>query len=434
MISSLNETHDSQRRSWVNSANTSETDFPLQNLPYCVFRRDAAAPASVGVGIGDQILDLAGIMRSGLIDAEAGIAEAAAQPALNSLMALDPDALSQLRLRLFRMLDSESSEGVRARAERFLVPMDTASLDLPAEIGDYTDFLTSASHTERHGRFKGLQDPLPKAFYSLPIAYHGRASSIRVSGTKVVRPRGQFESPRGSGRVQFGPSEAMDFELELAAFIGQSSDLACPIPVADAARHIFGYALLNDWSAKDIQWWEQVLGPFLGKSFMTSLSPWVVTAEALTPFRGPLAPRPPYAGPVMPHLGEGKETLDLRMEAWLCTARVRAQGGPGVLLSRTSPTNLSWSFEQMLAHHTSNGCNLRTADLIGSGTISGSEASAMGCMTEMTAAGKNALELPNGERRHWLQDGDEVVFRARATRDGFASIGFGECRGVVVPT
>ncbi|VCU68963.1 Fumarylacetoacetate (FAA) hydrolase family protein [Pigmentiphaga humi] len=427
----LNETHDVGKRSWLDSANQAETDFPIQNLPFCVFRRACGGTAAIGVGIGDQILDLAAALESGAIPRSPGLDAAAAQTRLNALMALDRGEQSSLRKKLSALLDASCDGAQRERAAGHLVPMRDAELLLPVEIGDYTDFLTSAWHTERHGRFKGLQDPLPKAFFSLPVAYHGRASSIRVSGTHATRPWGQIRDAQGG--VRFAPSEAMDFELELAAFVGQGNQQGRRVEIGRAGEHLFGYCLMNDWSAKDIQWWEQVLGPFLGKSFMTVVSPWVVTAEALAPYRGRMDPRPAGTAAILPHLAGGNETLDLVMEAWLQTSRMRGEGTPGVRLTRTNPRNLSWNFEQMLAHHTSNGCNLRTGDLLGSGTVSGASDDAMGCMTEMTSAGASALQLPNGETRSWLQDGDEVFFRARAAREGFASIGFGECRSRILP-
>jgi fumarylacetoacetase len=427
----LNETHDAQRGSWVVSANTPETDFPLQNLPFCIFRRSRTGAASVGIGIGDHVLDLDGLLRTGLLESEGNVSAAAARPALNELMQLPFEIYSKMRRDVFDLLDAQAVARVREQISPLLVPLKTAELMLPVDIGDYTDFLTSAWHTERHGRFKGLQDPMPKAFFSLPIAYHGRASSIRISGTNTLRPWGQTRD--AEGHVKFAPSEAMDFELELAAYVGQGNEQGHRVDVSHAGEHLFGYCLMNDWSAKDVQWWEQVLGPFLGKSFMTIVSPWVVTAEALAPYRAPLDPRPEGVPPILPHLAGGKDTLDLSMEAWLQTSSMRAEGTAAVRISKTNLRHLSWNFEQMVAHHTSNGCNLRTGDLLGSGTVSGESSESMGCMTEMTSAGKKPIQLPNGELRHWLKDGDEVIFTARASKEGFASIGFGECRGRVLP-
>jgi fumarylacetoacetase len=267
------------------------------------------------------------------------------------------------------------------------------------------------------------------------VAYHGRSSSIRLSGTNPIRPHGQWKDADGS--VRFGVVEAMDYELELAAFVAQGNPLSTPVPIADAAQYLFGFSLLNDWSAKSIQWWEQVLGPFLGKSFHTSLAPWVVTNEALTPFRTAACVRPEGDPQPLAHLNapfdQQHGAFDISLEAWLSTDAMRRAGSSGTRITATNAKSLYWTFAQMLAHHTSNGCNLQPGDLLGSGTISGIERSSMACMTEMTNAGKDPITLDNGEQRLWLQDADEVVFRGKARRDGFVSIGFGECRGRVSP-
>lgn len=432
-MNDLNPTHDPARRSWVASANDGRTDFPIQNLPFCVFRHGERS--GCGVGLGDRIVDLAALQAAGLIDGAA--APAVVQPTLNALMALPPVEVSRLRATLSDLLRPGGPQAARAQAvaERILVPMDAARLLLPGDIAGYTDFLTSRHHTERHGRFKGLKDPLPPAFLSLPVAYHGRTSSIRVSGTDVTRPNGQYKD--AEGQVRFGPVVAMDFELELAAFVGVGNALGAPIPIREAARHLFGFCLLNDWSAKDIQWWEQVLGPFLGKNFMSSISPWVVSAEALAPFRAPAAPRAAGDPPLLAHLHDAQDqasgALDLQLEAWLQTRAMRERGEGAVRLARSNPRHLYWTFAQMLTHHASNGCNLSAGDLLGSGTVSGEEPQSRACMTEMTEAGKVPITLPGGETRRWLEDGDEVVLRARAEREGFVGIGFGECRGRLLP-
>lgn len=431
----LNATHDPARRSWVDSANDGRSDFPIQNLPFGVFEH--AGRARGGVAIGERILDVGVALAAGLLHgAVTRAAHAASEPALNALMGLPPAEVSALRAALSDLLRVDGPQAARAQATAgLLVPMDEARMRLPCRIEGYTDFLTSRHHTERHGRFKGLADPLPPAFLSLPVAYHGRTSSIRPSGTDVTRPNGQYKDAHG--RVRFGPVVAMDFELEVGAFVGPGNALASPIPIGEAASHLFGFCLLNDWSAKDIQWWEQVLGPFLGKNFMTSVSPWVVTAEALAPFRAPAAPRAPGDPPLLPHLHAAEDqahgALDLRLEAWLLTPAMRERGEGGVRLSRTNPRHLYWTFAQMLTHHASNGCPLAPGDLVGSGTVSGLEPETMACMTEMTEAGKQPIALPGGETRRWLQDGDEVVLRARAERAGFVPIGFGECRGRLLP-
>lgn len=432
----LNATHDPAVKSWVEPANHADTDFPLQNLPYCVLERDGIKRG--GVAIGDQILDLSAALDAGAFDGEArSVAQLAAQSTLNSLMALPPREASLLRAAIFEHLraDGRRREHATQMAAATLVPIAQAKLHLPCKIEDYTDFLTSIHHTERHGKLKGLKDPLPPAFKYLPVAYHGRASSIRLSGTDVVRPNGQWRD--AEGKVHFGVVEALDFELELAAWVAQGNAQATPVPIERAGEHLFGFSLLNDWSAKSIQWWEQVLGPFLGKSFHTSVSPWVVTAEALAPFRTGAYQRPAGDPAPLPHLNceqdQRQGAFDIQLEAWLSTPRMREEGQGPDRISLTNAKTLYWTFAQMLTHHASNGCNLQPGDLLGSGTVSGEARSTMACMTEMTGAGAEAITLSNGEQRKWLSDGDEVILRGRATRDGYVAIGLGECRGRIVP-
>ena len=331
-----------------------------------------------------------------------------------------------------------ATAALRERAGSLLLPMTSVQMALPCEIGDYTDFLTSYHHTARHGRFKNLADPVPPVFHSLPVAYHGRASSIRVAGSEVRRPHGQWREP--DGQVRFGVVEALDFELELAAIVGRGNELGMPVLLDQARDHIFGYALLNDWSAKSVQWWEQMLGPFLGKNFMTSLSPWIVTSEALAPFTTGAPTRTAGVPPLLPHLDSASHRdtggLDISLEAWLSSERMRNTGQPAMRLAQTHLDNLSWTFGQMLTHHASNGCNLRAGDVLGSGTISGEADASRACLTEITSAGREPLQLPSGETRLWLQDGDEIMFRARAgERSGSDAvpIGFGACSGRIVP-
>jgi fumarylacetoacetase len=437
-MTALNFTHDPSRRSWVESANRPDTDFPIQNLPFGAFERDGERRA--GVAIGEHVVDLRALQSSGLLDpgSDAAVAcEATSDGTLNRLMAMDVRYASALRAALFELLKHDAPQRAAfERQMRALLPrIDEVALQLPCEVGDYTDFLTSLHHTERHGRYKGLADPLPAAFKSLPIAYHGRASSLRVSGGEVRRPHGQHRD--ANGKIVFGPASALDFELECAAWIGRGNALTQPIPIERAHEHIFGYSLLNDWSAKSIQWFEQVLGPFLGKSFHSSVSPWIVTSEALAPFRKAPVPRASDDPPLMPHLHGAFDQryggLHLDLFASLSTARLREAGAAPVRITHTHLDNLYWTFAQMVAHHTSNGCNLRTGDLLGSGTISGAADEARACLTELTNAGKDPLRLPNGEIRTALEDGDEIVLSARATKQGAVSIGFGECRGHIAP-
>lgn len=432
MTRRVDETHDPALRSWVESAQAEGTDFPIQNLPFGRFRpRGDARPGAwrLGVAIGDQVLDLRAALAAGL-----DVPECLAEPVLNTFMGLGRAAQRETRLALSRSLREGSP--MQSALQAALHPQAGMELGIAPDVRGYSDFLTSRHHTERHGRFKGLKDPLPAAFMSLPVAYNGRTSSLRPSGQDVVRPNGQYRD--AEGRIVFGPVVAMDFELELGAFVGAGNPLSEPFSIDEAPEHMFGYCLLNDWSAKDIQWWEQVLGPFLGKSFMTSLSPWIVTADALAPFAMPAPARAAGDPPLLPHL-HGQEDqaqggLDLALEAWLLTPRMREAGSSeGVRLSATHVKNLSWTFAQMFTHHASNGCPLLPGDLLGSGTISGEDAASMACMTEMTEAGKRPVRLPHGETRLWLHDGDEIVLKARASREGCAAIGFGECRGRIAP-
>jgi fumarylacetoacetase len=434
-MTDLNASHDPQRRSWVESANLAGSDFPIQNLPFGVFSNGGERRA--GVAIGDMILDLQATLDAGLLEGLAADAAAAtAGGQLNGLMAHGAASASALRAQLSDLLRADSPSLARARdaAGRILVPMAAVSMELPCTIGDFSDFLTSLHHTERHGRFKGLKDPLPAAFKSLPIAYHGRASSIRISGSPVQRPNGQYRN--ADGEICFGPAPMLDFELELAAFVGRGNPLGEAVHIDAARDHIFGYCLLNDWSAKSIQWWEQVLGPFLGKSFMTTIAPWIVTEEALAPFRLPAPPRAPGDPAPLPHLhgiaDQREGGIDIRLEAWISTTRQRAAGDADTRITSTHLQNLYWTFGQMLTHHASNGCNLRPGDLLGSGTISGEEDASRACITELTNAGATPLVIGE-ETRTALEDGDEMLFRARAVRDGAVTIGFGECRGRIEP-
>jgi len=430
---SLNATHDPARSAWLPSANAPDGDFPVQNLAFGMFHDQGVARP--GVAIGDAIVDLQAADAAGLFDGAAATAVRAIDGALNGLMELGHAPVSALRARLSDLLRTGGDPALRDRADALLRPMAATTMALPSRIGDYTDFLTSWHHTARHGRFKGLADPVPPVFRSLPVAYHGRASSIRVAGTPVRRPHGQWRE--ADGRVRFGAVQALDFELELAALVGRGNALGTPVRLAEAEEHLFGYALLNDWSAKSVQWWEQMLGPFLGKSFMTSLSPWVVTAEALVPFRCAAPARDAAAPALLPYLHAEQDRraggLDIALEAWLQTERMRAGGIAPFRLTSTHLSNLEWTFGQMLAHHTSNGCDLRPGDVLGSGTISGEASASRACLTEITEAGREALALPGGETRLWLQDGDELTLRARAARPGCVAIGFGPCTGRIVP-
>ena len=426
-MSGLNETHDPKRRSFIHSAN-GPTDFPLQNLPFGVFRHEGSEPRC-GVAIGDRVLDLWAAGEAGLVDAP-GLAG----PTLNPLLERGAQAASALRRRVFALLAEGSPD--EAALGSMLLPIAAVSMQLPAAIGAFTDFFTSLDHTERGGRLAGRTPPVAASFFTLPIGYNSRASSVRVSGEPIHRPNGQR---RGDGGMSlFGPSTALDFELELGAFMGPGNPLGQPVHIDDAAGRLWGYCLLNDWSSRDVQAWEmEPLGPFLCKSFSTSISPWIVTAEALAPFRTAAPARPEGRPALLPYLHSSADQaqggLDLNMEALLLTPGMRQAGAAPARITRTNFQNVYWTFAQMAAHHMSNGCNLRPGDLLGSGTVSGPTDESRACMAELTSRGSDPLVLPNGETRAWLLDGDEVIFRARAEREGAVSIGFGECRAVVLP-
>jgi fumarylacetoacetase len=429
----LDETHDPNRRSWVESAN-GPGDFPIQNLPLGVFRRSGEA-ARGGVAIGDMIFDLkAG---ADLFTGDAALAaQAASGASLNPLMALGNGAASALRLQLSRLLaaDRPEADRPRGRAQELLVPAAGVEMLLPAQIGAFTDMMISTFHVGG-GRRGAPSNELPGRFKTIPLGYNGRASSVVASGTPVLRPRGVYQDEAGS--PAFGPEPRQDFELELGAFVGAGNPLGTPIPIGKAAAHVFGYCLLNDWSARAIQFFEMPpLGPFLGKSLATSISPWIVTAEALAPFATAAFARPAGDPAPLPHLADPEDQrsggLDLALEAYLSTSGMRRQGEEPARICRTNFKFMYWTVAQLVAHHTSNGCNLRPGDLVGSGTVSGPGDEACGCLWELTAGGKLQFALPNGERRLYLEDDDEVIFRGHAAREGFVSIGFGECRGRIV--
>jgi fumarylacetoacetase len=430
MPSSVNETHDPARRSFVERANLPDYDFPIQNLPFGVFHLADETPR-VGVAIGDQIVDLAAA--AGLFDGTAATAAHACNtPSLNALMALGPPAWSALRLALSRELESGSS----ARLRSHLVPMARAEMRMPVAFRNFTDFFASIFHASNAGRLFRPDNPLLPNYKYVPVAYHSRASSVRISNTAVRRPNGQRRSAEGPPR--FGPSQRLDFELELGAFVGAASELGRGVPISEAADHIFGYCLLNDWSARDIQAWEaQPLGPFLGKNFATTISPWIVTREALAPFCIAALTRPEGDPAPLPYLDDPQDRalggLNITLEAYLATAAMRRDGVPPARLTQSSFAQMYWTFAQMIAHHTSNGCNLEIGDLIGSGTVSGPEPSSWGSLLELTGGGSTPLTLANGEKRSFLQDGDEIIFRGFCSAPGYARIGLGECRAVVLP-
>ena len=435
MNTPLDDTHDPQRRSWVASAH-GHTDFPLQNLPHGVFTTSHDASPRGGVAIGDRVLDLAAAVRAGLFAREAADAAAlAAAPRLNAFLAAGVEARRALRARLFALLSDGASE--RGAVEPLLHPASDCTMHLPATIGDYTDFYAGIHHAMNVGKQFRPDQPLLPNYKYVPIGYHGRSSSIRASGTPVRRPQGQRKAPTDAAPT-FGPSRRLDFELELGIWIGPGNELGTSIPIAEAGDHIAGFCLLNDWSARDLQAWEyQPLGPFLAKNFATSISPWVVMPEALAPFRVPQMPRPDGDPAPLPYLFDDVDqhtgALDLELEVLLVTPCLTALGLPPHRLSLGSARHMYWTVAQLVTHHASNGCNLRPGDLFGSGTISAPTPDGLGSLLEITEGGKRPIALASGNTRTFLDDGDEVIIRARARREGYAPIGFGEVRGVVLP-
>jgi len=418
----------------VSSANRADSDFPIQNLPFAVFRRRGGDEDwRGGVAIGDQVLDLAAVAGARAFGGLAGSAlQVAAEPTLNRFMAMGPDAWSALRLALSRALREGAAQA--AAWQGFLLPQADAEFRVPAQVGDYTDFYTSIHHATSVGRLFRPDNPLLPNYKWVPIGYHGRASSLGVSGQAFRRPRGQVVS--GSDGPTLAPSRRMDYELELGIFIGVGNEAGSPIALTEADRHVFGFCLLNDWSARDIQAWEyQPLGPFLSKNFATTLSPWIVTAEALAPYRGPWQRTAADPQPLA-YLDsdENREAgaIDIRLEVRLETESMRRQGDAASLLSRTSFRHSYWTVGQMVAHHTVNGCNLQPGDLLGSGTQSGPEPQEAGSLLELTLGGKQPITLANGETRTFLEDGDSVIFRGWCEGHSTARIGFGEVRGILL--
>ncbi|GAB3189394.1 fumarylacetoacetase [Hydrogenophaga aquatica] len=432
----LNETHDPALRSWVASANQPGCDFPIQNLPFAVFRRKGAGEAwRCGVAIGDQILDLAAVARAGVLQGLAAeTAQAGAQDKLNALMALGPQAWSALRQALSAALREGSA--AQAALKPCLVPQAVAEYDVPARIGDYTDFYTSVHHATNIGKQFRPDNPLLPNYKWVPIGYHGRASSIGVSGQAFARPKGQVKAPDAEVPV-LAASKRMDIELELGVFIGTGNELGDPVSITEAESHVFGICLLNDWSARDIQGWEyQPLGPFLSKNFASTISPWVVTLEALAPYRVPFT-RPEGDPQPLPYLDSPANrsggAFDIQLQVGLQTGRMREAGQGDVQISRTSYRHAYWTVAQMVTHHTVNGCNLQPGDLLGTGTLSGPTLDQAGALIELTLGGKQPVQLPDGDTRTFLQDGDSVVLRGWCEKAGAARIGFGECWGTVLP-
>ncbi|MCL6741238.1 fumarylacetoacetase [Sphingomonas sp. RB56-2] len=430
-MSEIDETHDPARTSWVESAN-GHPDFPIQNLPLGVFSVGKQEPR-IGVAIGEMIFDLKGASAAGLLDDHWKLALGLST--LNAWFTHGPDDARELRRKLSGLL---SDERYRPSAEPHLVRAATVEMHLPCDIHDYTDFYVGIHHATNVGRQFRPDNPLLPNYKYVPIGYHGRASSVRVSGTPVVRPKGQRKPPDAEA-PDYGPSRRLDYELELGIFIRCGNELGNTIPIGEAGGHIAGYCLLNDWSARDLQAWEyQPLGPFLAKNFLTSISPWMVTAEALAPFRKAMPPRPEGDPAPLPYLLDEADQaaggLGIELAVTLETARMRAAGAePHVLSKGEAATAMYWSAAQIVTHHASNGCNLQPGDLIGTGTLSTAEESGLGSLLEISQGGKAPITLPGGETRSFLEDGDELTLWARCIADGAVPIGFGSCTGRILP-
>ena len=426
----IDHTHDPELQSWVASAR-GHVDFPIQNLPFGVFGPAVGAPRG-GIAIGEHILDLRALHDEGLLDDEAQAACAlCAGPTLNGFLALGEGPRRALRDAVSALLQEGSDE-----RPHLLHRAADSLMYLPATIGDYTDFYAGIHHATAVGKQFRPENPLLPNYKYVPIGYHGRASSVTVSG-EVRRPKGQ-RKPAKETVPTYGPSRNLDYELEIGIWVGPGSTLGTTVPIGEAAGHIAGYCLLNDWSARDLQGWEyQPLGPFLGKSFHTTISPWIVTPEALAPFRVAQPPRPTGDPAPLPYLLDEADqragALDLELEVLLTTRQMQAQQLAPHRFSIGRASDLYWTPAQMLAHHASNGCNLNPGDLFGTGTISAADGDGSGSLLEISQGGRAPITLPSGEVRRFLEDGDEIVLRARARRDGAASIGFGECRGIILP-
>jgi fumarylacetoacetase len=438
----IDETHDRARHSWVASAN-GHAEFPLQNLPLGVFsppgRTAPDAQPRGGIAIGDGIFDLRAARDAGLFSGLAATAaEAAAGTSLNPLMALGAAPRRALRQQVFALLAADGDGRAKAEplADRLIHRASDCWLHLPATPGNFTDFFAGIHHARNGGMRRDPNNPLSPNYKYVPVAYHSRASSVRESNVPVRRPQGQRKDPNEAA-PSFGPCRKLDYELELAVWVGPGNRQGEPVAIGRAAEHIFGLGMVNDWSARDIQQWEsQPLGPFLGKSFGSTASPWIVTAEALEPFRVAQPPRPTGDPRPLPHLwddqNQQKGAFDIALEALVLTAQMREKGLAPHLMSQSNTTDLYWTLAQLVAHHTSGGCNLLPGDLFGTGTISGPTAAGWGSLSELSGDGQRTISLASGETRTFLEDGDEVIFRAHCRRDGYAAIGFGECRARVV--
>tara|TARA_R110000782_G_C14819243_1_gene413935 strand:- start:38865 stop:40175 length:1311 start_codon:yes stop_codon:yes gene_type:complete len=430
----IDDTHDPLRRSWVESANSSDTDFPIQNLPLGIFSFDGV-DCRAGVAIGDCILDLRVLANQGLLPNE--LSELVVGSNLDPLLAVGVDTMGELRRAVGNILDASCDSVVQQTIRQSaLVPMMDAQMHLPSSVRSFTDFFVGIHHAEECMRLLTGSPQIPRGFTSMPLAYNGRASSVRISGETVRRPLGQRLV---DDHAEFGPCRWLDFEIELGIFVAGSNTLGSPVPISEADKRIAGFCLLNDWSARDIQFWETTpLGPFNGKGFSTTISPWIISQQAMAPFRAPLMDRVAGVPEPLPYLLDAQDQthggLSIRLEASISTARMRDAGDEPVKIVGTDARYLYWTFAQMVAHHSCGGTNLIPGDLIGSGTISGPTREMFASMFELCSSGQAPITLPNGETRAFLEDGDEVSFTGRCERPGFASIGFGLCSGRIEPS
>lgn len=422
----IDSTHAADLKSWVRTADAPETQFPIQNLPFAILRKRGTKRFHAAAAIGDSALNLAGLAEASLIDQDS-----LKDSTLNAFMSTGRESHRNLRIQLVTML---SDDAHRASVAPHLIPLSDVEFALPCRIGDFTDFYTSVHHAMKVGALFRPDNPLPPSYQWVPIAYHGRSSSVVISGTPIRRPSGQLKFP-DADQPTVEPTRRLDLELELGLFIGSGNQLGHPIMLGNAEDHLFGICLLNDWSARDIQVWEyQPLGPFLAKNFATTISPWIVTMDALAPFRASWQRDSRYPEP-LPYLKLGEDSawgaIDIHLEVAIATRFMRDQHVEPEVVARSNFLNSFWTPSQLVTHHSMNGCNLTPGDLLGSGTMSGENAGSEGALLELTNGGRDPLELDSGERRTFLQDGDEVILRAHCKREGFVGIGFGEASGIV---
>lgn len=438
MTYEINETHDPNLKSWLESANAPDTDFPIQNLPFCSFtlnHLDYTEISRTGVALGDFIIDVFSVLHSQTISPEES--DKIRQLEYRFKFFKDPLVITKIRSELVKLFSDDCAAETQDKLKQYLHRISDCSFVNIEKIGDYTDFYCSIFHATNVGAMFRPDNPLLPNYKYIPIGYHGRASSIVVSGTDVKRPKGQNRADAEQPPV-FIPAKNLDYEMEVGFFVGKGNQMGESIPIEKAEEHIFGLCLVNDWSARDIQAWEyQPLGPFLAKNFATTISPFVVTMEALAPFRVPAFEREEGDPQPLDYLdGEANKKFggfDIKLEVYLQTAKMRDENTEPFLLSRSNMKDLYWTIGQMLTHHASNGCNLQTGDLMATGTVSGREKSERGCLLELTWRGKEPIELPNGETRRFLEDGDEIIMKGFCEREGFRRIGFGECRGRILP-